>query len=392
MVTQFIQRSALPLRGTVALIGVLLGMSAGVASSQAQMDPAPASPLPPAIAPQSASAPAASPSALPSPGSRPWPSLRPAKAADPVNPSYFIGPGDQLQITVAGYPEYTGAQTVLSDGTIVVPMIGSVPAAELTPAELTQELTRRLNVYLVNPVVTVSVSNLRPITVNVAGEVMRPGPIQLRSVSTAGTANVGTTNSGLISLERPTVTTALLNAGGVSREADLRQIVLKRFSPRSEIPPLTINLWSSITSDQAPRDLVLQDGDTVYVPKLKNITEAERRLMAKSSLAPRTIRVRVVGEVKQPGEVQVPPEATLSSAIAIAGGPTDKARMREVGFVRMLPDGQVDRKVMDLKAMTDNTPVQDGDLLVVPKSGGAAALDIASQILSPLGLLFNLFR
>jgi polysaccharide biosynthesis/export protein len=341
----------------------------------------------------------------------PMPPLSPAPigSSRPVKPepmAYFIGPGDELKITVVGYPEYTGAQVVLSDGTIALPLVGNIMAADQTPAQLTAALTTALNQYLVNPVVAVNISTLRPITINVSGEVQRPGPIQLRSVTTASGQIPGTTSAGVVTLQRPTVTTALLEAGGVTREADLRKVILRRFSPNSTPnlagnlagnpagnpgrEPININLWDAITTDAPVRDLVLQDGDTLFIPKLA-ANDVDKLLMARSSVAPRTVRVKVVGEVKKPGEVLVPPDGSLSSAIAIAGGPTEKARMKELSFIRISESGKAEQKTLDLRTLTDTIQVQDGDVIWVPQAAADRGLTVANQVVNPLGLLLRLF-
>jgi polysaccharide biosynthesis/export protein len=327
---------------------------------------------------------------------------RPLPARSEPTP-YFIGPGDELKITVVGYPEYTGTQVVLSDGTIALPLVGNVMAADRTPAQLTSALASQLNQYLVNPVVAVNISTQRPITINVSGEVQHPGPIQLRSVTTATGAVPGTTSAGVISLQRPTVTTALLEAGGITREADLRKVTLRRFTPIQTsgqtmpsliasrgVEPITINLWDAITTDAPARDLVLQDGDTLYIPKLA-ANDVDKLLMARSSVAPRTVRVKVVGEVKKPGEVLVPPDGSLSSAIAIAGGPTEKARMKEVSFIRISETGKAEQKTLDLRTLTDTIQVQDGDVILVPQTAADRGLTVANQVVSPLNLLLRLF-
>ncbi|NJN49197.1 MAG: polysaccharide export protein [Alkalinema sp. RL_2_19] len=263
---------------------------------------------------------------------------RARRIVDPV--SYYIGPGDEIKISVVGYPEYSSDHSVLSDGTIALPLIGEVMAADRTPAQLKAQLTTLLNELLVNPAVTVTVSSQRPVTVNIGGSVQRPGPVQLRNLRPTGDINQSTTIAGVVSLQRPTVTAALLEAGGVTREADLSRVQLRRYSPDQTLPPVSINLWDAINADRPARDLTLQDGDTLYVPKREDNTTIDAQLLAKSSLAPRTVRVKVVGEVVRPGEVAVPPDGTLSSAIAIAGGPTDKARMKEVTFIRRLASGR----------------------------------------------------
>jgi polysaccharide export outer membrane protein len=317
------------------------------------------------------------------------PLLSPRRNIDPAR--YYLGPGDELRITVAGFPEYTGTQTVLSDGTISLPVVGEIMAADLTLAQLTQTITAVLDEILVNPSVNVTVGTQRPLTVNVAGAVQRPGPIQLKNLRAGADLTQATTTAGVVSLQRPTVTAALLEAGGVTRDADLRSVSLRRYSPDRSLPPVTINLWEAITSEGPMRDLTLQDGDTLFIPKLTAADSLDKQLLAKSSLAPRTVRVKVVGEVKRPGEVAVPPDSTLSSAIAIAGGPTDKARMKEVSFVRRLPNGQLSEQRLNLDKLTDDIQVEDGDVLYVPMTKEDKALGVANQVVSPLSLILRLF-
>ena len=367
--------------------GGLASVLVSISSAQAQTPPPPI--VIPVPGPALTAAPLSASPVLTSPMPPAPPRVLPVKA-EPTQ--YYIGPGDELKITVVGYPEYTGAQVVLSDGTIALPLVGNVIAADQTPAQLTKTLTNQLNKYLVNPVVAVNVSTLRPITINVSGEVQHPGPIQLSSVTTGTGATPGATSAGTISLQRPTVTTALLQAGGITREADLRKVVLKRFAPNQNaaIEPISINLWDAITTDAPARDLVLQDGDTLFIPKLA-ANDTDKLLMARSSIAPRTIRVKVVGEVKKPGEVLVPPDGSLSSAIAIAGGPTEKAKLKEVSFIRISDSGKAEQKTLDLRNLSDTIQVQDGDVILVPQTVADRNLGIANQASGPLGLILRLF-
>jgi polysaccharide biosynthesis/export protein len=316
-------------------------------------------------------------------------SQRSGRPADPVN--YYIGPGDEVAITVVGYPEYTTNRSVLSDGTIALPLIGDVLAADRTPTELSAELTRRLNQVLVNPAVTINVSSQRPVTVNIGGAVQRPGPVQLRNLRPTGDITPGSNVAGVVSLQRPTVTAALLEAGGITREADLAQVQLRRYAPDRNLPPVILNLWDAIGGTRPNRDLTLQDGDTLYVPKLADPSSVDAKLMAQSSFAPRTVRVKVVGEVVRPGEVGVPPDGTISSAIAIAGGPTTSARMKEVRFVRRLADGRIEEKKLDLNQLSDEIQIQDGDVVYVPKTAGDQGVDLANRVVSPIGLILRLF-
>jgi len=272
---------------------------------------------------------------------------RPA-LAQAINPTtgYRIGAGDQIQVTVFGYEEYTGARVILPDGTFSLPLLGAIQAAGKTPDQLTEDLTAQLRTYLVDPVVSVSMTTLRPVVVTVGGEVQRPGPVQLRSLTTVAAVNnnavSGTALNGV-----PTVSSALIEAGGITQNANIREITLTRTLPGNERVTIPIDLWSVLWSEEAPQDfssedlasaepertisqdVILQDGDSIRVPRLAATDDTiDRRLIARSSLSPSTVRVRIVGEVNNPGEVQLPPNSSLSSAVAIAGGPTDDAKLR----------------------------------------------------------------
>lgn len=317
--------------------------------------------------------------------------VSPSPTAELSHSIYRLGSGDQLDITVFDYEEFTGSKVILPDGTIVMPMIGAVAAAGKTTEQLAKEITARLQSLLVNPVVSVNLSALRPVSVNVAGEVMRPGTIQLRSLTTASPAlrNIAEVSDSTTE-GTPTVSTALIAAGGITRNADIRHVVLKRQGNPAE--PIVINLWDAIASENAPPDFILQDGDSLYIPHLKTGETLDTRLSSRSSFAPATVRVRIVGEVKSPGEVRVSPDSSISSAVAIAGGPTEDARLSRVAFVRLNEAGQVERQMVDLSNLVDNYQIQDGDVIIVPKRSSSSFIDLAGRVLGPFGVLFNLFR
>jgi polysaccharide biosynthesis/export protein len=298
--------------------------------------------------------------------------------------SYPLGPGDRIEVSVYGFEEYTGPLSVLPDGTITLPLVGKVPAAGRTTDQLTQDLTVVLDRILVNPYVSITLSSLRPVVINVSGEVYRPGPLQIQ-----GSTEIA--NAGTGAYAPPSVSEALVQAGGVTRTANIRDVVVMRSLPNGETARIKVNLWDALWSETLPEDTLLRDGDLVFVPRLEAGEIADSRLLARSSLAPETVRVRVVGEVTRPGEVPVPPNSSLSSAVAIAGGPTDDARLSEVAFIRMNDAGEIEQELVDLSSLVDTYQVQDGDVVVVPKTTSGSALDFAQRLLGPLGFLFGLF-
>jgi polysaccharide export outer membrane protein len=313
-----------------------------------------------------------------------------SKPVPVIDEGYILGAGDQIEISVFGYQEFTGAKTVLPDGTISLPVIGSVTAANLTPTQFASELKKRLDPLLVDPSVTVSLSTLRPVVINIAGEVQRPGSIQLRSLTTTTIRGGNGLTGGLEGV--PTLSAALAEAGGVTQNADIRQVVLRRTLPGGRTQDITVNLWDAIWSDRTPEDLTLRAGDSVFVPKLAVGEKLDRRLIARSRLAPATVKVRVVGEVMRPGEIQISPDSSLSSAIASAGGFGKEAKPDDVQLIRLNDAGQIETRKVNLSRLNDEVQVQEGDVLVVPEKKRSSFLRTLGQVLSPFGSLLNVFR
>ena len=302
---------------------------------------------------------------------------------------YLLGTGDRVDINVFGYEELTNLERViLPDGTITLPLLGSIQVAGKTAEALQRELTFELNKYLVEPFVTVNISILRPVVVNVAGEVQRPGPVQLNSITT----NIGRLDLSERDRRLPTVSAALIAAGGVTRKADLRQVVLRRFTGKNNAVVTDINLWDALISETAPEDLILQDGDSIFVPRLAVDSDINPKLLSRSSLAPDEVNVRVVGEVRGPGEVRISPDSSISSAVAAAGGPTDDAELNSVTFVRINEEGFIENQEVDLSSLTDNFQIQEGDVIFVPKTNVATAFDSGERSGSVLSRFFNIIN
>lgn len=90
------------------------------------------------------------------------------------DPSYRLGPGDQVHIIVFGQQDLTGTYQVDGTGMLAFPLIGRVHAGGLTAAQLQQMITHKLSPdYIRNPSVSVEVMNYRPFYI--LGEVNKAG-------------------------------------------------------------------------------------------------------------------------------------------------------------------------------------------------------------------------
>jgi polysaccharide export outer membrane protein len=287
-------------------------------------------------------------------------------------------------VAVVGFEDLERVRIVLPDGTILLPLIGPVVAAGKTLEDLEQEITRRLSFFLVDPVVELNLPLLRPVVVTVGGDVNRPGPVQLDSLSAFDTPVLETGTTA------PTLSSALARAGGVRRTADLRNITVQRRLPDGNEVTLAVNLWDALFQGGDNDNILLQDGDIVFVPEAPEGSELNPQLVARSSLAPDVVRVRVIGEVTRPGEIEIPPTSSVSGAVAAAGGHTpESADLSNVALLRLADNGQVEEQRVDLGNIVDSTPIQDGDVIVVPKRGFLNTLDNISRTVQPITAPFN---
>lgn len=101
---------------------------------------------------------------------RDLPPLPPAASGE-----YRLGPGDAVRLIVFGEEQLTGEFRVNDSGVIAVPLLGSIRATGLSPAELETSVGSALKRgnLLRNPAVSAEVTAYRPIFV--LGEVNRPG-------------------------------------------------------------------------------------------------------------------------------------------------------------------------------------------------------------------------
>ena len=114
----------------------------------------------------------------------------------PLAAGYKIAPMDTVSVKVFKMPDLTGDYEVDLAGHISMPLIGEVPAFDLTTAQLDDALTRKLGEkYLENPDVSVGIksSTRRNVTidgaVNKAGSYPVYGPTTLmQAVAAAGGA------------------------------------------------------------------------------------------------------------------------------------------------------------------------------------------------------------
>ena len=345
--------------------------------------------------------------AIPAPGQTPG-----SQAQD-----YRIGPKDVLKVTIWGHDDLSRQVVVSADGSFQFPLIGDVRVAGLTPGAIETLLRDLLGKdYLVDPQVSVSVQEYRSQRVFVLGEVEKPGTYAMTG--------------------RTTLLDVLSQAGGPGKNAG-RQVVVVRV-PTSDGPVTPVAAGSVMLRGNLKRlldgeggeNISLQNGDTVFVPKLTSFfvlgevlrqgayaMEKETTALEAVTLAggftdraapggakilhkrpdggqdtievdltdPKAREVRldegdtlliprgntffVSGEVRKPGAYQLEKSTTAFGAVTVAGGFTEKAGQSQAKLIRRAPSGQEQTMILDLSG-TDpaarDFPLRDGDTLLIP--------------------------
>lgn len=308
--------------------------------------------------------------------------------------SYILGPGDQIRVDVlVDFVIFEDPidQIVLLDGSLTLPWIGKVDVAGLNPIEAEAKVVEAYSRYIRNPRITFQLLQPRPLRVGIAGEVKRPGgyTLQINSESSERSEDSeGRTRFW------PTLSQAISQAGGITRAADVRSVEITR---EGLFEPIRVNLWDLVETGDLRQDLLLRDGDRIIIPTAESIDNSEVITLANTTFAPTSIQINVIGEVKTPGSISVPPNTPLNQAVLTAGGFNSRARTGQVELIRLNPNGNVTQRSVDInlaEAVNEeqNPVLQEGDTIIVGRSSLAATSDTAGLIFSPLtNLLLGIF-
>lgn len=237
---------------------------------------------------------------------------------------------DVLSVTVVDQPALTQKYSVDADGRVALPLIGILQAAGLSPDQLAAEIQRRLaDGFFNNPQVRVEVE--RAMRVFVFGGVTNPGMYPLSRSMTlmevlARAGYQGASEVIIVRSKNGGTAPALPDQEG----AEVIRVNLREFEKELEKGHLS-------------RNVLLADADTIYVPRFD------------------PNRIYVSGQVRTPGAYSVPDKTTVYQALALAGGPTERASLGKVKIMRL-----VDGKQKTINAKLEDL-VRPGDTIVVPE-------------------------
>lgn len=166
----------------------------------------------------------------------------------PEPTEYMIGYGDQLDVVFLFNPQYSRNDVrVRPDGKISFPLAGEIAVAGMTASQIDTLITEIYSEIIVEPEVSVIVSDFQDRLVYVMGEVSAPGgyPVELAQ----------------------TLLAALSAAHGPKREGKRNSVLVMRRVAPDHVVGIQVDLTQLLDEHRFDLDIPLQPNDIVYVPR-----------------------------------------------------------------------------------------------------------------------------
>lgn len=243
----------------------------------------------------------------------------------PVSGDYPLGPGDEVTIRGWGSIEVDYRVVIDRNGLINIPKVGTVALAGVHAAQAEEVVRSAFSKVFRGFSLSISLGQLRGITVYVVGQARRPGSYTVSSLSS--------------------IVTALFESGGPSANGSLRRVQVKRAGKLVA----ELDLYAFLAHGNKSADIRLLDGDVIVIPPAHGF-------------------VALTGKVETPAVYELKgPNETIQSLLEIAGGLPVFADPRRALIERIDPTRQqpryVDEFALDTAGLSKE--LKNGDLISV---------------------------
>jgi polysaccharide export outer membrane protein len=261
---------------------------------------------------------------------------------------YLLGPGDEVSVRVRDLEDFNNfSSRIETDGTILLPIVGSLPASGLSIGQLQKEVAAKLACCLVSPVVTVGIKEYRSQPITILGAVNKPGVHQLQG--------------------RLTLVEVLSLAEGLNQDAG-NVIRITRRASQGHLPLFGAKLDETASFYTAEvRVKSLLEGRNPH----ENIAIRPHDLIS----VPKADLVYVLGSVTKPGGFVLNDNESLSvlHALTLAGGMTGTAASGKARILRAsAEDSSLTHVPVNLghvlSGKSENIALRPNDILYVPSS------------------------
>jgi polysaccharide export outer membrane protein len=162
---------------------------------------------------------------------------------------YHLGPEDIISVEVFGQPAYSKTSIVIPPTSrIAYPLIsGGVFVGGKTTEQVSEEIKKKLDEYIIDPEVTVTLDKVGSARFSVLGKVATPGVKVMN--------------------RRYNIYEAVAEAGGIAKEGDKKRVILVRLNPQGGFTQMIIDFEKLLSGKTEVPYLI--PGDQIIVPEKK---------------------------------------------------------------------------------------------------------------------------
>lgn len=299
--------------------------------------------------------------------------------------TYRLDFGDSITVNVERFPEFSFSAALDAEGNVFVPLLGRISLKGLTLEEVETKIRYELGrKYLQEePQVVAFLAGARPITLTIIGEIFKPGYYVIGQ---------GTPMSSVLTI-----------AGGSTKNADLRDIIVKRTLSDGTVIEEKLDLYTPLIKGEKEPNIALQAGDTVIISKLEVGEERDydRVLVSRTTLPQQTITVRVVSPIQPAGvalrNIIIPNGSTFLDAVAQLPQFVPLITREDITLMRFDPElGKVVTQRLNVAEtvedgdITQNVPLRDDDVIIVSRTLLGKVLAGIRVLTQPIRDIFGL--
>jgi polysaccharide export outer membrane protein len=325
---------------------------------------------------------------------------------------YPVGAGDVIEVTVPGVDDLKDQIVRVSgNGTLDLPLVGTMQAAGLTEAELRDEIKKALTKYMYDPQVDVFVKEYHSRQVAVIGAVRAPGLVTLNG-TTESVLDVITQAGGTTPDAADELVMLPEVQGGAAHMQQVGQSMVSDSGPQEKLrtpdapsgPQPAGNARFDPAAAQtgivsvASLEREVSNGPAVVIPLRTNAFTGTAHYLnlpvepGDVLVIPGGGNVMVTGWVYRPGFFQVGSGLTVLGAVGSAGGAMYAADASNTVLIRSDGSGNKTSIPVDLDKIANgqepDVPVHANDVINVPysvaKIGPYVVYNILSKMMVPM--------
>ena len=195
----------------------------------------------------------------------------------PISSTYVLGPGDKIEVSYFGSREGQYEGYISREGILTLPFLTPINLLGVTYKDAVSLIERRVKTELIGTNVSITLKDLRSISIYLLGQAYKPGSYTISGLST--------------------VTNALFASGGVNKLGSLRNMEIRRDGKVIKV----YDFYEFLLKGNTNSDVRLQDGDIIFIPYIQK-------------------KVRVGSGFKGPHLYELKDEETIRDLMDMAGG------------------------------------------------------------------------